>query len=373
MTRREKRFERRKLKRLNKQLAFAKQVDDFKLICDRTRIFDAIDSAKKRVMWKASTQRWSMHQLFMTERLYRDLKAGKDVRRGFSKFYIYERGKRRNISAVKFYERVVQKALCQNVLYPAFVRSLIYDSGASQQGKGTKFAADRMVTALRRYYKRNGNNGYALLIDFKSYFDNINHDVVKAICCKHFKDLRVRKLCFDFIDAYGDMGLGLGSETSQLFAIRYPNRIDHAVTETNSGHKIFYGRYMDDSYIIAKDKITLAKILNKIKYWCNRLKIKLSSKKTKIVAIKNGVLWLKTKYYLTATGKIIRKPCRACITRERRKLKKQLRLCILGRLPYASIEQSFESWAGSHKRRNARLTVWKMRQILKGYNHGKKI
>lgn len=370
MTRRQKRFERRKLKRLAKRQMLAKQVDDYTLICDRTRIFNAIDSAKKRVMWKASAQRWSIHQLLMTEKLYRDLKAGKDVRRGFSKFYIYERGKRRNISAVKFYERVVQKALCQNVLYPAFVKSLIYDNSASQQNKGTKFAADRMVTALKRYYKHNGNNGYALLIDFKSYFDNINHDVIKAICRRHFKNSKIRKLCSDFIDAYGDIGLGLGSETSQMFAIRYPNRIDHAVTETNSGGKIYYGRYMDDSYVIAKDKSILAKVLGKIKYWCEKLKITLSPKKTKIIQLKNGLLWLKTKYYLTESGKIIRKPSRACVTRERRKLKRQLRLCACGRLPFAAIVQSFESWAGSHKRRNARLTVWKMRQILKGYNHG---
>ena len=116
MTRRQKRYERRKAKREAKRLNFLASFDSFDLILNRNNLFYAADKAKKRVMWKGSVQSWSIHQLLETEKLFRDLQAGKDVRKGFSKFTLCERGKIRHISAVRFYERVVQKSLCQNIL-----------------------------------------------------------------------------------------------------------------------------------------------------------------------------------------------------------------------------------------------------------------
>ena len=147
----------RKAKREQRRRNFTKQYDDFSVLCNRQNLYDAADLAKKHVMWKGTVQRWSIEQLLWTEKLYRDLKAGKDVRKGFSRFTICERGKSRNISAVRFYERVVQKCICQKVLYPVYSKSLIYDNTASQKDKGVKFAADRLITALRRYYKKYGS------------------------------------------------------------------------------------------------------------------------------------------------------------------------------------------------------------------------
>ena len=362
MTRRENRFLKRKVKREQRRRNFTKQYDDFSVLCNRQNLYDAADLAKKHVMWKGTVQRWSIEQLLWTEKLYRDLKAGKDVRKGFSRFTICERGKSRNISAVRFYERVVQKCICQKVLYPVYSKSLIYDNTASQKDKGVKFAADRLITALRRYYKKYGTSGYALLIDFKGYFENINHEALKKMYRKKFFDNRIIKQIDDFVDAYGDYGLGLGSETSQMHAIYYPNEIDHDITEHCKD--IFYGRYMDDSFVIAKDKKTIIKALNIFKRWCELLKIKLSPKNTVIVHINNGIKWLKTKYYLLKSGKIIRKPCRKSIVSARRRLKRQIKAVKLGGMSLSDVKQSFESWAGSMKRRNARLSVWKMRQIL---------
>ena len=364
MTRRKRRYERRKAARDAKRTAFLAKYDSFEQVCDRNHLFAAADLAKKHVMWKGTVQRWSMEQLLNTEKLYRDLKAGKDVRKGFAKFKVCERGKTRNISAVRFYERVVQKALCKYVLYPVYTKSVLYDNAASQCGKGTKFAADRMIRHLARHFRRCGQEGYAVLVDFKGYFENIDHDVAKAIYRQMFKDLRLLKLIDSFIDAYGVKGLGLGSETSQMHAIFYPNKIDHAITETHGCDKVFFGRYMDDSYILTENKSAAIRMLDKIRDWCRRLRIILSPKKTMIVRIKNGLKWLKTVFYLTATGKIVKKPEHKSVVRERRKLKKQIKLLHSKVLNMAEVAQSFESWAGSMKRRNARLSVWNMRRFL---------
>ena len=264
MTRRSKRFERRQAKRVDRRNLFIKKYDNYANVCNRIKLFEAADLAKVNVMWKSSVQNWSIHQLLNTERLYRDLLAGKDVRKGFSKFTINERGKIRHISAVRFYERIVQKALCKNVLYPVYTRSLVYDNGASQKGKGVKFSNDRLIKHLRQHFRKYGRNGYILLIDYKGYFENIDHDALRKIYRGYFTDPRLLKLIDDFVEAYGAKGLGLGSETSQMHAIAFPNKIDHAVIET-LGSEITFGRYMDDSYIIAKNKSTLIKALEIIK------------------------------------------------------------------------------------------------------------
>lgn len=363
MTRRQKRFERRKTRRTAKRDLFLNIYDDYNNVCDRTNLFYAADKSKRLVMWKASVQNWSIHQLLNTERLYRDLKAGKDVRKGFSHFTIFERGKKRNISAVRFYERIVQKCLCEKVLYPVYTKSLLYDNGASQQGKGVKFSQDRLIKHLQQHFKRFGNSGYILLIDFKGYFENIDHDVLKSLYRKIFKDKQLLRLIDGFVDAYGEKGLGLGSETSQMHAIAFPNVIDHAITENIKGIK--FGRYMDDSYIIAKSKKILYKALDLIKRICGKLKIILSPKKTKIISLKNCFVYLKTVFHFTDTGKIIKKPCRKNVTRQRRKVKRQIRLIKSGTLGVPEFQKSFESWAGSMLRRNARLVVWNIRRLIK--------
>ena len=222
---------------------------------------------------------------------------------------------------------------------------------------------DRMVTKLRRHFRKHGNNGYILLVDFKGYFENINHAELKKIYRNYFKDQGLLKLIDDFVDAYGSVGLGLGSETSQMHAIIFPNEIDHAIAEQLGTHTLS-GRYMDDSFVIAKDKETLIKALNIIKEICRKKGIILSPKKTKIVNLKNCFKWLKTNIHFTETGKIIKKPCRESITRERRKVKKQVRLLASGKITTKEFRQSFESWAGSMKRRNARRTVWNMRRLV---------
>ena len=79
---------------------------------------------------------------------------------------------------------------------------------------------------------------------------------------------------------------------------------------------------------------------------------------------RKGFTWLKTRFFLTQNGKIVRKPTQKNIVRERRRLKRQIKLVKDGVLSKSDLIQSFESWIGSMKRRNARLSVWKMRQIL---------
>lgn len=328
MSRRKKRYERRQKQRAERRLRALRQFDDFSHVISHKALYEAARQASKGVSWKVSVQRYLLNILVNTDLLHNELLSGKDIRKGFISFDINERGKVRHIRSVYFSERVVQKSLCLNALYPILTYNLIFDNGASQKNKGTKFATDRLIKHLRQHIRRFGVSGYILLIDYKSYFDNIDHQILKKYYRRYIKDPRLLALTDLFVDAFGDKGLGLGSETSQIHAISYPNKIDHYIKEVERIKG--YGRYMDDSYIIHENKKVLEGVLSRIRKLCDDLGIRLNPKKTYITDLKHGFSFLKTRFHFTETGKIIKRPCRKSITYERRKLKKQGKLVAAG-------------------------------------------
>ena len=117
---------------------------------------------------------------------------------------------------------------------------------------------------------------------------------------------------------------------------------------------------MDDSYLIHESKEYLVECLARLKEFYKDYGIIVNDKKTKICDLKHGFTFLKTRYFVTDTGKIIRKPCRDAITRERRKLKKQAKLLEAGVLTFENIRTSYASWRGSMSHRDAYRTVKNM-------------
>lgn len=362
-TRRQKRYLRRMEKREQKRLKAISENLNFDNVISLSSLYSSAYSSAKGVKFKASVQKYLLN-LFPS--IYQSRKAllkNKNICEGFIEFDISERGKTRHIRSVHFRERVIQKSLCVNALIPVMTRNLITDNGASQKGKGTHFSLKRLENHLRKHYRKYENKGYILLVDFKKYFDNINHDKLKTVVSGYFKDEKILKLSGDFINAFGDIGLGLGSETSQINAVVYLNKIDHWIKEKAKIN--CYGKYMDDSYFIHPEKEYLVKLLEKLTKIYSEYGVKLNTKKTCIIPIKQGFTFLKTRFFITDTGRIIKKPCRISITRERRKLKKQAILLNKGILTAKDIEISFASWLGSMKHRHARKTVYQMTKLYK--------
>jgi retron-type reverse transcriptase len=305
--RKEFRYTRRREKRDRKTQEFLTQYDDFSLITDPNNLLNAYRKSKLEVSWKESVQRYDMNLLSNIAETQRKLIEGKNVSHGFVEFDLNERGKKRHIKSIHISERVVQKCLCDKVLVPIMSRSLIYDNGASLKNRGLHFAIRRLKTHLSKYYRHNGNEGYCLSIDFSKYFDSIRHDLLLEMVGKLIHDERIMKLYKEFILPFGEgKSLGLGSQVSQISAIYFPNKLDHSAKEK---HRIkYYGRYMDDMYLIHNDKEYLKKCLSNIEEICNSLGIIMNKRKTKIVKLKDGIKFLKGVYSLNENGKII---CRA--------------------------------------------------------------
>ncbi len=366
--RHEARYQRRKARREQKRAEKIGRFDDFNLVTDADNLYAAFKRSKRGVTWKESVQRYEANLLANVIETRRKLLAGEDVRRGFVEFDVNERGKMRHIRSVHISERVVQKCLCTEVLSPILERPLIYDNGASIRGKGTYFATSRLVTHLRRFYRANGNSndGYALIIDFRKYFDSIDHKVLADQLGRYIKDVHIRKLLWSFIQAFGpEKSLGLGSEISQICAVFFPNRLDHFIKE-NLRIK-YYGRFNDDMYLIHHSKEFLKDCLNKIRRVCEELGITLHDKKTRIVRLTQGINFLKGRYILTSTGKILKLPNRDSTLRMRRKLKKFKGLCDSGFMKPSDIRTSYQSWRECYKKRfDAYFRIKRMERLYNG-------
>ncbi len=331
-------------------------------------LYRAAKESSRGVKWKGSVQRYLIRILRNIVKARRDVLEGNDISRGFIRFDLWERGKLRHISSVHFSERVIQKSLSQNALVPAIAPTLINDNSANIKGKGTDFAIMRLKRQLADHYRKHGAEGYILQIDFSDYFANISHEGVKRLVERYLTDPDVIALEFAQIDAQGEVGLGLGSEPNQILAVAYPTTIDHFVTECCEVEA--YGRYMDDSYAIHTSKEHLQVVLGAVEVKCSQLGITLNTKKTRIVKLSRGFTFLKKKFSYTETGRILVRPCRASITRERRKLKKLAALYRKGEITLEQAERSYQSWRGSMLRLDAYRTVRSMDSLFHDLFYG---
>jgi hypothetical protein len=158
-------------------------------IFDGNALYEAYKKAKKGSDWKPQVQKFEMNYLTELSKMQKELEGKAYEFLPSTEFTINERGKTRVIRGEQIQDRVVKHSLCDEVLNPAVEKYLIYDNGASLEGKGIDFTRRRLVTHLHRYYMEHGSNeGYILLIDFSKYYDNIRHDVLIELFEKYVDD-----------------------------------------------------------------------------------------------------------------------------------------------------------------------------------------
>lgn len=204
----------------------------------------------KTVSWKQSVQAFYLDRINRVRIAKERLEKMDRMSDGFVVFDANDKGKMRTIRSVCIDERMVQKACSNELLLPRIRPKLIYDNYASLEDRGVSMAFRRIKANMHKAFRKFGTNDYPILVsDLHAYFDSIDHDVIYEKCKKLFvNDPKGLYLLMDFVDAFGEKSLGLGSQVSQALAVFYPNDIDHYIKEKL---KIkYYGRYMDDFYLI---------------------------------------------------------------------------------------------------------------------------
>ena len=348
---------RRQQKREAKRQRYKGPYDDYDRLASVSSLIKAAYQSRRGVGRKASVQKYMMNLMMYSVQSHRKLMAGQEVRQGFIEFDIHERGKRRHIKAMHVKERVIQRSLCDNALVPVLKRSLVYDNGASLKDKGIHFALFRLRDMLRKYVREHGTDGYVLLVDFSGYFDNIQHAPIKKMLIENFDDTRIRWLAWQFVKAFGDSSLDIGSQVSQIFAVSYPNRVDHRIREW---HRIgLSARYMDDTYVISHDKSKLEKVLADCSAMWDALGIKLNPRKTQILPIRR-FSFMHVRFRITATGKVLMLPNKKSFTRMRRKLRTFANLFRSGQMNFTQINTCYQSWYGYQSHFDAHRALRRM-------------
>ena len=315
------------------------------------------------------------------------------------KIVLYERGKKRIIVPITIKDRMTQRVICDHSLIPIFKNKLIYDNGASMKDKGVDFTRKRLETHLREAIKEYGaDNLYALTFDFKSFFNSIPHQTCLKILKENYSDNRMTGLIMSIIRSYQEIeinqikninerkrqidllhqyklnGICLGSQISQIMALVVPDELDHYIKD-KCGVK-HYIRYMDDGIILSNNKEFLHKIYNEMVEVAGKLGLSFNIKKTQITKLTKGVTFMKIKYKVTPSGKLIKKLTRAGITRMRRKMKKFRGLVDKGLMTLDDVYNSVQSWnahsylASSYITRKNMMKLYN--ELFDGYRMTKK-
>lgn len=187
----------------------------------------------------------------------------------YTMFKIYEPKEREIYRLPYFPDRIVHHA-CMNVLEPIFVSMFTRDTYSCIKGKGIHAAANQVKEAL----KDESGTKYALKLDIKKFYPNINHDILKTLLRRKIKDLDLLNLLDEIIESTS--GVPIGNLLSQYFANFYLTYFDHWIKEIK-GVK-YYFRYADDIVVLSDDKQWLHKLLFKIKeYLTINLKLTVKS------------------------------------------------------------------------------------------------
>lgn len=271
-------------------------------------LYDAYKNCRKAKQHKGEVIRFETNLSVHLSELIEQLSSKQYQLGKYKKFYIYE-PKERLIEALPFKDRVVIRCFCDQSLKPKIDRKLIFDNCACRKEKGTSFAIQRLHRFLcHEYRKENNHDIFFLKCDIKKYFPSIDHDILIGLLEEiNFSEDEMwlaKKLIKEQPDQ-AKVGLPLGNQSSQWFALLYLNKVDHYIKEILQIHG--YVRYMDDMILIHRDKKYLRECKNKIALFCKeRLNLELNEK-TQIGKIKNGIDFLGYRHILKSKGKVIMK------------------------------------------------------------------
>lgn len=144
-----------------------------------------------------------------------------------------------------------------------------------------------------------------------------------------------------FIDSTDGLGLPLGNQVSQVFALLYLSGLDHFITG-ELGVK-YYGRYMDDFYLIVESKENAKWCLRSIREFMYSLGLELNGK-TQIMPFKNGIKFCGFHTYVTRNSKVIRKLKNENKLAAKKKFKKMVYLVNKNKLSREKFDSSYSAW-----------------------------
>ena len=352
------------------------------LFLDANTLYTAYVNSCKGSKWKSTTQRFRLNFLRHLFKITEEIETRTLENGPTTEFLQWERGRIRPITSICLHDQIIRHVLCDEVFMPVVRKRIIYDNCASVKGRGISMQRKRFEIHLHRYFQEHGSNeGWILFGDFTKFYDNIIHEIAKrellklvdndgfvewllgiifegfAIDVSYLSDGEYAHCYEDVFNSldYREIPDGLktgekwmhksvniGDQLSQVIGIYYPYPVDNYIKTVRAVK--YYGRYMDDFYIIARTKEELWDYLGNITAIASGLGININMKKTRIVKLSSTYKFLQIKYSLRNNGKVIKRINPKRVTDMRRKLKKMEVLAENGERTQEQVQQMFRSW-----------------------------
>lgn len=200
--------------------------------------------------------------------LHEKLKKQKYKTSGYHIFKIHH-PKERVIYQLPYYpDRIVHHAV-MNLLENIFVEVFTADTYSCIKGRGTHRCAKKTHKIMREDPE---GTKYCLKFDIKKFYPSIDHNILKNLLRKKFKDKKLLSLLDEIIDSAP--GVPIGNYLSQYFANFYLAYFDHWIKEDLRIK--YYFRYADDIVIFGNTKKYLHKKLHEIRmYLQDQLKLQI--------------------------------------------------------------------------------------------------
>ncbi len=302
--------------------------------------------------------------------------------------FVIKEPKYRIIMSLSIKDKLVNHYVAKNYLEKLEVY-LIDNNVATRKGKGT----DDAITKIKSYIEENKkyDEFYVLKLDISKYFYSIDHEILKSLLIDKLTEKEYITIC-NIIDSTNEpyinetikyikekykieelndipyyqhgKGLPIGNMTSQFLSIFYLYKLDHFIV--HNLHIKDYVRYMDDFCLIHHDKKVLQNALKVIeKKLDEEYKLKLNIKKTKIVPISKGFVFLGYNFKVINKKTIIR-IYSGSVKKVKQNIRKKIHLYKKGKVSFDSIFSTYMTYSNSYKHANNKKIKKYMEKIFYG-------
>lgn len=324
--------------------------------------FDALYESMRKcrcgVMWKDSTAAFCLNGVEKVAALSEQIHNGTYKAQPPVHFRITS-PKPRDIASITFRDRVFQRSLNDNAVYPIMSRSFIYDNFACQTGKGTDAARERLKEFLREYYRKHGCSGYVAQFDIRGYYPNMDHEMTEQTFREKLPPGVYAMVETILREQYeGSAGYNPGSQLIQIAGISVLDRLDHYIKEQLHAH--LYLRYMDDFLIIHESAETLAEYREAIAGKLREIRFELHPEKTRIYPLSEGIPFLGFRFFLTDAGRVLMLIDPKNVKRQRKKLRRLVARSRRGGLPKEKVDESYRAWRNHAAKGNSHQLLVRM-------------
>lgn len=237
-------------------------------ICSIDNLNLADQKARKGKGWQYGVQVHDRNREANIERLHLLLLSKTYRTSEYDVFPIHEPKEREIFRLPYFPDRITHHAV-MNVLEPIFISVFTADTYSCIKKRGIH-AAEK---AVRKALRNEPETKYCLKLDIKKFYPSVDHDILKELIRRKFKDQDLLWLLDEIINSAP--GLPIGNYLSQYLANFYLTYFDHWLKEVKQVK--YYFRYADDLVFLAGDKRYLHHLLNEIRQYL-KTNLKLSIK-----------------------------------------------------------------------------------------------